>query len=409
MKPAAPAIDTPEVRAQLEVFERGVVDLIERRELAERIARSLATNKPLRIKFGMDPSSPDLHVGHCVPLFKLRDLQQLGHQIVLIVGDSTAMVGDPSGRNKLRPQLTRAEVEVNLATYVTQVAKVLDLSKTEVRRNSEWFDAMRFEDVLRLTGKMTVARMLERDTFQKRVQENEPIGIHEFLYPLMQGWDSVMIRCDLELGGTDQLFNLLRGRDLQAGENQPGQVCFTLPLINGLDGRKMSKSYGNAIALNDSAREMFGKVMSIPDEVLRDWFTLLTRLPKAEIDALLAGGFREAKARLGEEIAGSFHGAEAGKSAREAFDRQFRDKELPSDIPELAYPAGAPEGGWMLPNLLKELKLVASTSDARRLIEQGAVKLDGAAVKDTKHVVTPKGTLLLVQAGKLKFARVKRG
>jgi len=409
MRPAAPSTETPEVRAQLEVFERGVVDLIERRELSERVARSLATKKPLRIKFGMDPSSPDLHIGHCVPLFKLRDLQQLGHQIVLIVGDSTAMVGDPSGRNKLRPQLTRAEVEVNLTTYVTQVAKVLDLDKTEVRRNSEWFDAMRFEDVLRLTGKMTVARMLERDTFQKRVQENEPIGIHEFLYPLMQGWDSVMIRCDAELGGTDQLFNLLRGRDLQAGEGQPGQVCFTLPLINGLDGRKMSKSYGNAIALNDSAREMFGKVMAIPDEVLREWFTLLTRLSLSEVEQILAGGFRDAKARLGEEIAGCFHGSVAAKIAHAEFDRRFRDKELPDDIPELTYPAGAPEGGWMLPNLLKELKLVASTSDARRMIEQGGVKLDGAVVKEPKHMVSPKGALLLVQAGKLKFARVKRG
>ncbi|MBK7643949.1 MAG: tyrosine--tRNA ligase [Planctomycetes bacterium] len=409
MNPAVPASDSPQVRAQLEIFERGVVDLIEKRELSERIARSLQSGKPLRIKFGMDPSSPDLHVGHCVPLMKLRDLQQLGHQIVLIVGDATAMVGDPSGRNKLRPQLSRAEVEINLQTYVEQAAKVLDMSRTEVRRNSEWFDAMRFEDVLRLCGKMTVARMLERDTFQKRVSENEPIGIHEFLYPLMQGWDSVMIRCDAELGGTDQLFNLLRGRDLQAGEGQTGQVCFTTPLVNGLDGRKMSKSYGNAITLTDSARDMFGKVMSIPDEVMRDWFLLLTRVPMVEVDALLAGGFREAKARLGQEIAGFFHGALAGRAAREAFDRQFRDKQLPSDIPELAYPAGAPEQGWMLPNLLKELKLVASTSDARRMIEQGGVKLDGEPVKDAKYLVSPKGMTLLVQAGKLKFARVKRG
>ena len=409
MKQAVPAPDSPEVRAQLEVFGRGVVDLIERRELAERIARSLATKTPLRVKFGMDPSSPDLHVGHCVPLFKLRDLQELGHRIVLIVGDSTAMVGDPSGRNKLRPQLSRADVEANLQTYVTQVAKVLDMARTEVRRNSEWFDPMRFEDVLRLCGKMTVARMLERDTFQKRVAENEPIGIHEFLYPLMQGWDSVMIRCDLELGGTDQLFNLLRGRDLQVSEGQPGQVCFTTPLINGLDGRKMSKSYGNAIALNDSAGDMFGKVMSISDEVMKDWFTLLTRVPLAEVDALLAGSLREAKARLGQEIAGFFHGAAAGQAARAEFDRRFRDKELPSEIPESAYPAGAPEGGWLLPNLLKELKLVASTSDARRLIEQGAVKLDGTVVKDARHAVAPGGAALLVQAGTLKFCRVKRG
>ncbi|MBK7876714.1 MAG: tyrosine--tRNA ligase [Planctomycetes bacterium] len=398
-----------EVERQLAVFTRGVVDLIEKKELAERIERSLTSKKPLRIKFGMDPSSPDLHVGHCVPLLKLRDLQELGHQIVLIVGDSTAMVGDPSGRNKLRPQLTRAEVETNLQTYVDQVAKVLDLSKTEVRRNSEWFDQMRFEDVLRLCGKMTVARMLERDTFQKRVQENEPIGIHEFLYPLMQGWDSVMIRCDLELGGTDQLFNLLRGRDLQAGEGQVGQICFTTPLINGLDGRKMSKSYGNAIALTDTAKDMFGKVMRIEDGVMRDWFTLLTRVPLAEVDALLAGSFRDAKARLGEEIAGFFHGKEAGKAAREAFDRQFRDKELPDDIPLVAWPASAAADGVPLANLLKELGLEKSTSDARRSIEQGGVKLDGEVVKDPRALVKRPAKELLVQVGKRRFAKIAGG
>ncbi len=401
-------VESGEVARQMQVFERGLVDLIERRELVERLERSLRTKQPLRIKFGMDPSSPDLHIGHCVPLFKLRDLQQLGHRIVLIVGDATAMVGDPSGRNKLRPQLTRAQVEENLKTYVEQVAKVLDMSKTEVRRNSEWFDAMRFEDVLRLTGKMTVARMLERDTFQKRVAENEPIGIHEFLYPLMQGWDSVMIRCDMELGGTDQLFNLLRGRDLQAGEGQVGQICFTTPLINGLDGRKMSKSYNNAIALTDTAGEMFGKVMSISDDVLGDWFRLLTRVPMEEVAELLKGHPREAKARLGQEIASFFHGAAAGRQAREDFDRRFRDKELPAQIPEHSYPAGAPEGGFALPNLLKELGLCASTSDARRLIEQGGVKLDGAVVKDPKAKVAAQGPALLVQAGKLKFARVLR-
>lgn len=396
----------PEVERQLAVFSRGVVDLIEKRELAERLAKSLAAKKPLRVKFGMDPSSPDLHVGHCVPLFKLRDLQELGHQIVLIVGDSTAMVGDPSGRNKLRPQLSRADVETNLKTYVDQVGKVLDMSRTEVRRNSEWFDAMRFEDVLRLTGKMTVARMLERDTFQKRVQENEPIGIHEFLYPLMQGWDSVMIRCDLELGGTDQLFNLLRGRDLQAGEGQAGQICFTTPLINGLDGRKMSKSYGNAITLTDSARDMFGKVMSIADDVMRDWFTLLTRVPLEEVDALLAGHPREAKARLGEELASFFHGKEAGRAAREGFDKQFRDKELPADIPLVPWPTSAPDEGVPLPNLLKDLGLEKTTSDARRSIEAGAVKLDGEVVKDPKRLVRAPERPLLIQVGKRRFVRV---
>jgi tyrosyl-tRNA synthetase len=395
-----------EVEKQLAVFKRGVVDLIEERELAERIERSLKTGKPLRVKFGMDPSSPDLHVGHAIPLMKLRSIQELGHTIVLIVGDATAMVGDPSGRNKLRPQLTREEVERNLATYVEQVKKVVDVSKAEVRRNSEWFDKFTFQDFLKLASRMTVARMIERDTFQKRMKENEPIGIHEMIYPLMQGWDSVMIRCDLELGGTDQLFNLLRGRDLQREEGQEGQICFTTPLINGLDGRKMSKSYGNSIGLTDEPKEMFGRVMSIEDGAMRDWFTLLTRVPTDEIEKLLAGHPREAKARLGQELASFFHGAAAGAAAREAFDRQFRDHEVPADVPVVAWPKDAPVGGLPLANLLKELGLEKSTSDARRSIEQGGVKLDGEVVKDPKLAVQAPKKDLLIQVGKRRFARV---
>ncbi len=397
----------PEVARQLAVFKRGVVDLIEERELAERIERSLATKKPLRVKFGMDPSSPDLHVGHAIPLMKLRAIQELGHTIVLIVGDATAMVGDPSGRNKLRPQLTRDEVERNLQTYVEQVKHVVDVSKAEVRRNSEWFDKFGFQDFLKLAGRMTVARMIERDTFQKRMQENEPIGIHEMIYPLMQGWDSVMIRCDLELGGTDQLFNLLRGRDLQREEGQEGQICFTTPLINGLDGRKMSKSYGNTIGLTDSAKDMFGKSMRIQDEAMRDWYTLLTQVPDGEIERRLAGDFREAKAGLGEEIAAFFHGRDAAKAARDAFDRQFRDGEVPEDVPVVAWPKGAPLEGIALANLLKELGLEKSTSDARRNIEQGGVKIDGAIVRDPKTIVKSPPGDLLIQVGKRRFARVK--
>jgi tyrosyl-tRNA synthetase len=276
--------------AELAAWRRGTVDLIEERELVER----LAAGRPLRVKFGMDPSSPDLHLGHAVQLLKLRRLQELGHTIVMIVGDATAMVGDPSGRNKLRPQLSRAEVEANLVTYTEQAARVLDMQRTEVRRNSEWFDPMGFEDVLRLASRMTVARMVERDTFQKRMAAAEPIGIHEFLYPLMQGWDSVMIRCDVETGGTDQLFNLLVGRDLQRGQGQPGQVCLTLPLINGLDGRKMSKSYGNAVGLTDSPNDMFGKIMSLEDGAMPLWFELLTALEPDEAERVLAGHPREA-------------------------------------------------------------------------------------------------------------------
>jgi tyrosyl-tRNA synthetase len=403
----SPAPRSQEVEQQLAVFKRGVVELIEERELAERIERSLKTKKPLRVKFGMDPSSPDLHVGHAIPLMKLRSIQELGHTIVLIVGDATAMVGDPSGRNKLRPQLTREQVEVNLKTYVDQVKKVIDVSKAEVRRNSEWFDQFTFQDFLKLAGRMTVARMIERDTFQKRMQENEPIGIHEMIYPLMQGWDSVMIRCDLELGGTDQLFNLLRGRDLQREEGQEGQICFTTPLVNGLDGRKMSKSYGNTIGLTDSAKEMFGRTMRIQDDAMRDWYTLLTRVPEAEIERRLAGNFRDAKAGLAEEIAAFFHGREAAKAARDAFDRQFRDGEVPEDVPVVAWPKGAPAEGVALANLLKDLGLEKSTSDARRNIEQGGVKIDGEVVKDPKAIVRSPTKDLLIQVGKRRFARVQ--
>ncbi|MCC6409839.1 MAG: tyrosine--tRNA ligase [Planctomycetes bacterium] len=392
---------------ELALFRRGAVDLVEERDLAARLAKARAERRPLRVKFGMDPSSPDLHVGHAVQLMKLRSLQQAGHQIVLIVGDATAMVGDPSGRNKLRPQLSRADVEANLVTYTAQAGKVLDMERTEVHKNSEWFDRMRFEDVLKLAGKATVARMLERDTFEKRMAANEPIGVHEFLYPLMQGWDSVMIRADVELGGTDQLFNLLVGRDLQEKEAQPPQICMTLPLINGLDGRKMSKSYGNAIAFTDSAVDMFGKVMSLSDDVMRAWFELLTEVPASELDALLAGHPRQAKARLGEEIASFFHGRDAGRAAREGFDRQFRDKELPTDIPSVVYGKPWPAEGLALAVLLREIGLCASSSEARRLIEGGGVKLDGAVVADVNaRVPSPAGELLL-QAGKRKFARVR--
>jgi tyrosyl-tRNA synthetase len=398
---------TPSAAEELALFRRGTIDLVEERDLAARLAKARAEKRGLRVKFGMDPSSPDLHVGHAVQLMKLRALQQAGHTIVLIVGDSTAMVGDPSGRNKLRPQLSRADVEANLITYTAQAGKVLDMARTEVHRNSEWFDAMRFEDVLKLAGKATVARMLERDTFEKRMEAKEPIGVHEFLYPLMQGWDSVMIESDVELGGTDQLFNLLVGRDLQEKEGQAPQICMTLPLINGLDGRKMSKSYGNAIAFTDGPADMFGKVMSLRDDVMGDWFRLLTPLDEAEIAGLLGGHFREAKARLAEEIASFFHGPEQGRAARASFDRQFRDKELPTDIPQVEFTKPWPSDGLPLAVLLREVGLCASSSDARRLIEGGGVKVDGSVSSDVNaRIPRPAGELLL-QAGKRKFAKVR--
>lgn len=381
-------------------FRANCVDLLTDEDLAKR----LAEGRPLRVKFGMDPSSADLHVGHMVQLRKLRDLQEAGHQIVMIVGDATAMVGDPSGRNKLRPQLTRAEVEVNLVTYTEQASRVLDMERTEVRRNSEWFDAMDFGELLKLTARMTVARMLERDTFQQRVADNEPIGIHEFLYPLMQGWDSVMVEADVELGGTDQLFNLLVGRTLQEQEGQRPQVCMTLPLICGTDGRKMSKSYGNAVGLTDLPRDMFGQLMSLRDEEMEAWMKLLLRIDDAEREALLAGHPRTAKAALAHGITAFLHGEAAADDGRQAFDSQFRDKALPDDIEEHAWPVEDDEVPLIV--VLNKLGLAASSSEARRLVTQGAVKLEGEPVKDPRARLKRGTELLLVQVGKRRFGRV---
>jgi len=394
------------IEEQLDVFRRGAVDLIDERELGLRIERSITSGTPLRIKFGMDPSSADLHIGHSIPLMKLRDLQQqFGHTIVLIVGDATAMVGDPSGRNKLRPQLSREQVEQNLLTYTDQAAKILDMERTEVRRNSEWFDPMSFEDVLKLTARMTVAQMIERDTFQERMKAQEPIGIHEFLYPLMQGWDSVQVQADLEFGGTDQLFNLLVGRRLQEQSGQTPQICLTTPLINGLDGRKMSKSYGNAIGLTASARDMYFESMRIDDEVMASWFMLLTRIPQAEMDALLAGHPRAAKVRLASEVTAFYHGADAASEAGSAFDREVRDKQVPDDLPEKDWPGET--DALPLANLLRDLGLTQSTSEARRVVGQGGVRLDGEVVRDPMQSIQRPAAPLLVQVGKRRFTRIK--
>ncbi|MEM9379979.1 MAG: tyrosine--tRNA ligase [Planctomycetota bacterium] len=398
----------PEVERQLAVFQRGATDLIEEKQLRGMIAATLREGRPLRMKFGMDPSSPDLHLGHAVQLRKLRDVQELGHQVVLIVGDATAMVGDPSGRNKLRPVLTRDEVEANLVTYTDQAAQVLDMERTEVRRNSEWFDAMGFEELLKLTTRMTVAQMLERDTFQTRMEAEEPIGINEFLYPLMQGWDSVKVEADIELGGTDQLFNLLVGRRMQEQVGQRPQIVLTQPLINGLDGRKMSKSYDNSIGLTASAKDMTFRVMQVDDEVMATWFLHLTRMTQADIDSSLAAHPREAKARLAAEITTFYHGAEAAAEAAAQFDREVRDKVLPDDLPEVAWDAGW-GASLPLPNLLKEMGLCQSTSEARRAVQQGGVRIDGEVTKDAKEVVTAPSSPRLVQVGKKRAARVLPG
>lgn len=375
---------------------------------AEDLAKKLNTGRPLRVKLGVDPSSPDLHVGHSVQLRYLRRLQDLGHVAVLIIGDATAMVGDPTGKNATRPQLTRDEVDAHAETYLTQAGLILDMDRVEIVRNSSWFDQMGFMDAVRLCGQMTVARMLERDTFAERHKAGIPISMHEFLYPLMQGRDSVEVRADIEIGGTDQTFNLLVGRDLMRGAEQAPQVCITLPLLPGLDGvQKMSKSLGNAIGLTDPPRDMFGKAMSVPDELMPDYFRLATDLPEVEIEALLSGAPRAAKGALASALTRLYHGQAAAEGATEEFDRIFRDKGLPDEIEESTLPDTLlveGKGAWLV-KVIQHVGMATSASEARRLIKGGGVRVDDERVTDEQQHL-PAGGTYLVQVGKRRFHRV---
>ncbi len=402
---AAPMTDFLPAEEQLRVLERGVVDLVERKELLERLEKSRREGRPLRIKLGIDPSSPDIHLGHAVVLRKLRDFQNLGHQVIVLWGTATAMLGDPTGKNKTRPTLTREQVEANKQTYKAQVGRVLDLERIEERENGEWFDAMGFMGAVRLAAGTTVARMLERDSFEKRYRAGEPISVHELLYPIMQGWDSVELRCDVEIGGTDQLFNLHMGRELQRREGQEAQICLTTPILTGLDGtEKMSKSLGNYIGVSDAPRDMFGKCMSVPDDRMREWFTLVTDVALDEVDVLLGGHPRAAKVALARAVTALYHGDEAADAAVAEFDRMFREGGTPDEMPE--HTVDRPEGAEqvLLPNLLAAIGFCASTSEARRLIQGGGIRVDGEVVADPKAGV-PVGTYH-VQAGKRKHARV---
>ena len=374
----------------------------------EDLRARLAGGQPLRVKLGVDPSSADLHLGHAVQLRYLARMQRLGHQPVLIIGDATAMVGDPSGRNATRPQLSREQVAANAKTYFEQAAKVLDMGRVEVRYNSEWFGAMGFMDAIQLGAWMTVARMLERDTFAERLKAQQPIGIHELLYPLMQAHDSVRIAADVEIGGTDQTFNLLVGRDLMREAGLRPQVCVTLPILPGLDGvQKMSKSLGNFVGLTESPREMYGKVMSLPDALMPDFFRLATDLPAARAAELLAGPPRQAKAALAAAVVLLYHGERAAREAAEEFDRIFRDKGLPDEIPETELPAEVVEadGVWIV-RVLTQLGLAASASAARRLVKEGGVRVDGQRVDDEQARLA-RGATVLIQVGKRRFQRVK--
>jgi len=382
-------------------------EIITEADLQKRLHSAAEKGERLRVKFGIDPTFTDVHLGHAVPIRVLRLFQDLGHLPILLLGDATARLGDPTGRNDQRPPLTADEVEHNAQTYLEQIGQILDLDPAlcEIRRNSEWFGSMDFFDSLRLLGRGTVARLMERDDFKKRAEQNLPIHLHEMMYPLMQGWDSVELQADVELGGNDQLFNLHMGRLLQEREGQRPQVCLTTPLLLGTDGRKMSKSFGNHIPLNGEAKDLYGKVMSLADEPMADWFRLATSVTDHEAEQLLAGHPREAKGRLAWEVVAGIRGAEAADTAAAAFVRQFKKQELPDDIPEVSLP----ETSYQLPNLLKEAGLCASTSDARRLIKQGGVKLQGEVCQDVRAELQLGGEAVLVQAGKRKFARVVHG
>jgi tyrosyl-tRNA synthetase len=398
----------PPVNEQLDEIRRGVVDLIAEDELAKKIEKAAKTSKPLVAKLGADPSSPDLHIGHGVPLAKLRTFQDLGHEAHLIIGDFTAMIGDPSGRQKTRPMLTEAETQQNAKTYVDQVGKILAPERLVIHNNNSWLGKMNFAEVIKLAGSYTVSQMLEREDFHKRFNEELPISLHEFLYPLAQGMDSVAIKSDIELGGTDQKFNLLVGRELQRHYNVEPQCILTMPLLEGTDGvRKMSKSYGNSINFSDTADEMFGKTMSIPDDVIYKYFLLVTKVPDiAEIKTTLESNSanpRNLKVRLAQEIIKQFYDQAAADAALERFEQMFVRKEVPDDISEITID-GQPKS---LIDLMVEQQLAPSKSEARRLIQGGGVSLNGEKVADVAALVsaTSEGTVLKV--GKRKFLKIK--
>jgi len=403
---AAPAVSSA-VREALAITLRGTEELLVESEWLAKLARSEASGTPLRIKLGLDPTAPDLHLGHTVVLNKLRQLQDLGHTVIFLIGDFTAMIGDPSGRNVTRPPLTREQIEQNARTYFDQASLVLDASRTEIRYNSEWSDALGARGMIELAARHTLARMLERDDFAKRYREGLPISIHELLYPLMQGYDSVALRADLELGGTDQKFNLLVGRELQREYGQEPQCILTMPLLEGLDGvDKMSKSKNNYVGITERPDEMFGKLMSISDALMWRYFELLSFRPMSEVQALrdeCAQGRnpRDVKVLLAQEIVERFHSrADAGR-ATAGFDARFRLGAAPADMPEVVL-HGAPVA---LTQLLKRAGLVPSSSEANRSIEQGGVRIDGERVSDRALELFP-GTYV-VQIGKRRFARVR--
>ncbi len=391
---------------QLEIIQRGTVEIVPLDELKQKLTKSIKENRPLKIKYGADPSAPDLHLGHTVPLRKLRQMQDLGHEVIFLIGDFTAMIGDPTGKSQTRKRLTREEVLKNAESYKQQLFKILDEKKTKVVFNSEWCAPMKFEDVLELTSKYTVARLLERDDFTKRYQEGRPISMIEFMYPLIQGYDSVALRSDIELGGTDQKFNMLVGRDLQKESGQDPQVVITMPIIEGTDGvQKMSKSLGNYIGVSEEPSQIFGKIMSIPDELIVKYYELLTDVPLDEIKgfaAAMQGGAnpRDFKVRLGQLLVEFYYGSQEAQQVLVEFERIFKGGGLPDEVPE--YTLKAPS---LLVDTVVDAGIMESKSEMRRMLQQNAVSIDGEKV--TNDLTLEPGTERIIKIGKRKFLKVK--
>jgi tyrosyl-tRNA synthetase len=396
------------IAEQTQLLKRGTVEIFTEAELAQKLAESAKTGRQLRVKLGLDPTSPDIHLGHTVVLRKMRQFQDLGHKAVLIIGDYTARIGDPSGVSTTRPMLSPQQIEQNAGTYFQQAGKILNASadKLEIHYNSEWLEKLTLIELIQLAAKKTVAQMLQRDTFKSRLQADVDVYTHEFLYPLMQGYDSVMVKSDVELGGTDQTFNNLVGRDIQRAYGQPPQVVITTPILVGLDGKeKMSKSKGNYIGVTDEPNDMFGKIMSISDDMMENYFTLLTGLPMAEVAELVNPDKthpKEAKVLLGKTVVAQFYDWTIAEAAAAEFDKVFAQKNLPDEIPQVQIPAER----LMASKLLLASKLVPSGSEAKRMIKQGAVEIDGAKIDDPNAEITPRDGMV-IQVGKRKFARLK--
>jgi tyrosyl-tRNA synthetase len=401
----------PGLNEQMDEIRKGAAEILPEELLEKKISRSISTGKPLQIKFGADPSAPDLHIGHAVVINKLKTFQQLGHQVIFLIGDFTGMVGDPTGKSKTRPRLTREQVLANAETYKSQIFKLLDPEKTQIRFNSEWFEKMPISQFLELTSRYTVARLLEREDFSRRYKTGQPIAVIEFLYPLIQGYDSVALEADVELGGTDQTFNLLVGRVLQEHYAQEPQVILTMPILEGTDGvNKMSKSLDNYIGITDNPREIFGRTMSIPDELIARWYELATDLPAAEVREIRRQleahevNPSHLKRRLGRELVRIYHDVSQGEAAEQEFNEMFKQGGLPEDMPEFSL-----SGDTNLPDLLTAAELVKSKGEARKLVRQGAVSLDGEKISDETFTLGLAQAGAVLKVGKRRFLKLVAG